>query len=346
MDQLTYVEPGRLEHLEVDEPEIRSGAEALVRPLAVATCDLDALQVRGLFPGPFAFGHECVAEVTATGDDVRAFEPGDRVSVPFQVSCGECDNCRRGWTAYCTAHPELFDRTGTEMKYGIGSGGRNWGGFLSDAVRVPYADHMLVRLPAGVDPVAVASASDNIPDGYRTVAGPLAAHPGGRVLVVGGSQSIGLYAAGIALALGAESVDYVDRAAHRLERAERIGANPVEGLPDRLPRSYPVTVDASGDPAGLGLAIRSTGTEGFCTSIGIYFEPQELPLGRMYSKGVTFYTGVAHARPALPEVLELTASGRLDPELATGQVVDWADAATALSEISDKTVVARSGSPA
>ena len=344
MDQLTYVEPGRLEHMDVDEPEIRGGGEALVRPLAVATCDLDALQVRGLFPGPFAFGHECVAEVVAVGDDVTAFAPGDVISVPFQISCGECDNCKRGWTAYCTAHPELHDSTATEMKYGIGSGGRNWGRFLSDVVRVPYADHMLVRLPSGIDPVAVASTSDNLPDAYRTVAGPLAEHPGAPVLVVGGSQSIGLYAAGVALALGAEKVDYVDRERSRLERAERIGAHPIEGLPDRMPESYPVTVDASGDPDGLKLAIRSTGTEGFCTSIGIYFEPQELPLLRMYSKGITFYTGIAHARPAMPTVLELVASGRLHPELATGQVVPWSDAATALSEVSDKTGGQRVGS--
>ena len=340
MEQLTYVEPGRLERLDVDDPEIRGPGEALVRPVAVATCDVDVMQVRGVFPGPIPFGHEGIAEVVETGDGVTGFQRGDRVAVPFQVSCGECERCRRGHTAYCTAHPELHDRTATEMKYGIGSGARNWGGFLSGLVRVPYADHMLVPLPEGVDPVTVASASDNIPDGYRTVAGPLAANPGAPVLVVGGG-GIGLYAAGVALALGAERVDYVDRDPSRLARAERIGANPVEGLPDRMPASYPVTVDASGDPDGLALAIRSTGTEGYCTSIGIYFEPQAMPLLRMYSKGITFYTGIAHARPVMPEVLELVASGRLHPELATRDVVDWADAAEALADVSDKTVVRR-----
>jgi threonine dehydrogenase-like Zn-dependent dehydrogenase len=340
MEQLTYVEPGRIEPLEAPDAEIHGPGEALVRPLAVATCDIDSMLVRGLWPGPIPMGHEGVGEITAVGDDVSGFEVGDRVVIPFQISCGACPECRRGLSAYCTAHPELQDKSGVEMKYGMGSGARNWGGFLSDSVRVPYADAMLVKLPEGVDPVAVASASDNIPDGYRTVAEPLAANPGARVLVVGGG-GIALYAAGIALALGASAVDYVDRDVSRLARAEKLGARPIEGLPEKLPDAYPITVDASADPAGLQLAIRSTAVEGICTSIGIYFQPQELPLLRMYTKGITFKTGMAHARRDLPAVLELVGSGRLHPELATGVVASWGEAVEALTELSDKTVITR-----
>ena len=340
MEQLTYVEPGKLERRDVPDAEIQGAGEALVRPLAVATCDIDNMLVRGLWPAPIPMGHEGVGDVVAVGDGVSSVAAGDRVVIPFQISCGTCDYCRRGLMAYCTAHPELRDRSGVEMKYGMGSGARNWGGFLSDTVRVPYADAMLVKLPDGVDPVAVASASDNIPDGYRTVASPLADSPGARVLVVGGG-GIALYAAGVALALGASSVDYVDRDPHRLARAEKLGARPIEGLPERLPDSYPITVDASADPAALQLAIRSTAVEGTCTSIGIYFQPTEMPLLRMYTKGITFRTGMAHARRDLPAVLDLVASGALHPELVTGVVADWGDAEDALTELSDKTVIAR-----
>jgi threonine dehydrogenase-like Zn-dependent dehydrogenase len=340
VEQLTFVEPGRIERLDVDDARIQAPGEAIVRPLAVATCDLDNAQVRGLWPGPIPLGHEGVADVVEVGDEVATVKVGDRVVVPFQISCGECDYCRRGLTNYCSAHPELDDRSGVAMKYGLGSGARNWGGFLSDAVRVPYADAMLVPLPAGIDPVAVASASDNIPDGYRTVAEPLAERPGAPVLVVG-AGGIALYAAGIALALGAERVDYVDKSPQRLERAEKLGANPIEGLPDRMDTTYPITVDASADPAGLRLAIKATAIEGVCTSIGIYFQPQELPLLRMYTNGITFKTGMAHARRDLPGVLDLVASGRLHPELVTGVVADWDDAVDALVELSDKTVVKR-----
>ena len=96
--------------------------------------------------------------------------------------------------------------------YGFGPAVARWGGFLSDLVCVPYAEHMLVPLPAGVSPAAVASASDNIADAWRAVAPPLGEEPGAPVLVVGGasSGSIGLYAVALALGLGAESVTYVD----------------------------------------------------------------------------------------------------------------------------------------
>ena len=117
--------------------------------------------------------------------------------------------------------------------YGFGAVGGDWGGFLSDLVRVPWADHMLVPLPQGLDPAAVASASDNIPDAWRTVGPPLEREPGAPVLIVGGAGagSIGLYAAGIARALGSESVTYVDADAGRRATAD--------GVRRRGPRAGP-----------------------------------------------------------------------------------------------------------
>ena len=146
-----------------------------MRPIAVATCDLDGAMIAGEtpFPAPIALGHEGVAEVVEVGDGVRSISPGTLVSVPFQVSCGECEACRRGRTGNCRSVK------GTAM-YGFGAVGGDWGGFLSDLVRVPWADHMLVPLPQGLDPAAVASASDNIPDAWRTVGPPLEREPGAR----------------------------------------------------------------------------------------------------------------------------------------------------------------------
>ena len=213
--------------------------------------------------------------------------PGDRVIVPFQVSCGACDFCRRGLTASCAT-------AGAGAAYGMAPiARREWGGALSDCVRVPYADAMLVALPAGLDPASVASVSDNVPDGWRAVAPYLERRPGAPVLVVGGAGDVALYAVAVAVALASEQVDYVDTDARRLAVAERLGARAVEQPMDgsRLGR-YPITVDHSGDVAGLHSALRSTEPEGTCTSTAIYFSAETaLPLLDMYTRGVEFRTG-------------------------------------------------------
>lgn len=331
MQQLTYTGPGRLEWREADEPRLDSDRAALVRPLAVATCDLDGLIVGGEspFPAPFPIGHECVAEVIDAGEDAGSLAPGQLVSVPFQISCGECAPCRRGRTGNCAS-------VGFMSTYGFGPAVDRWGGFLSDVVFVPYAEHMLVPVPAGLAPAAVASASDNISDAWRAVGPPLAEEPGAPVLVVGGAGpgSIGLYAAALALALGAESATYVDEDAARRQTASALGAETL-ALGQAPPRlgPFPVTVDACAQPEGLALALRSTAPDGTCTSTAIYFAEQPaLPLLEMYTKCIVFKTGRAHVRPAIPHVLSLAAEGSLEPERITSRTVSWEDGADALLE--------------
>jgi alcohol dehydrogenase len=227
--------------------------------------------------------------------------------------------------------------------YGFGAFGGDWGGALSDAVRVPYADAMLVPLPGGVDPATVASASDNIPDGWRTVAAHLAQRPGADVLVVGGGGlSIALYAVDAARALGAGRVVYADADPGRCAVAEELGAESVEGPPNGSFGEFAITVDASGAHAGLHAALRSTEPGGVCTSIGIYYEPlTPVPLLEMYTTGVTLITGRAMARATMPAVLERIAAGDLHPDRVTSNVVPWEQAAEAVSEAQTKLVVER-----
>jgi threonine dehydrogenase-like Zn-dependent dehydrogenase len=331
MQQLVYTAANELQWQEAAAPVLDSDRAALVRPRVVATCDLDALIIgaESPFTPPFPIGHECVAEVVEVGDRAGSLEPGQLVSVPFQISCGECPPCRRGRTGNCA-------NAGFMATYGFGPAVERWGGFLSDLVYVPYAEHMLVPIPEGIEPAAVASASDNIADAWRAVAPALAEEPGAPVLVLGGasSGSIGLYAAAIAVALGAGSVTYVDAEAARRATAESLGAETL-ALADAPPRlgPFPITVDSCGEPGALALALRSTAPDGTCTSTAIYFDEQpQLPLLEMYTKCATFKTGRAHARPVIPQVLELAASGALQPERVTSRTVAWEEAAQALLE--------------
>jgi alcohol dehydrogenase len=337
--QLTFQGPGQLAWEEVAAPRLSGDGDALVRPVAVATCDLDAALVDGRapLPGPFAFGHEFVAEIVEAAPGVEAARAGDRVIVPFQISCGVCERCRRGLTASCEA-------AGAGAAFGMAPiARREWGGALSDLVRVPFADAMLVPLPPGVEAATFASVSDNVPDGWRSVAPALESDPGTPVLIVGGAGDVALYAAAIAVALGAQQVDYVDTNERRLRVAEAVGANAVERPADgsRLGR-YRITVDHSGELAGLHSAIRSTEPDGTCTSTAIYFDANTpLPLLDMYTRGITFRTGRVNARTVIPQVVDLIVGGRLRPELVTAATVPWDEADTALAGLNAKTVVVR-----
>jgi len=151
---------------DVPEPVLTGPLEVLVRPLAVALCDLDVAYIANLLPTaqPYAIGHEFTAEVVAVGDAVVRFVVGDHVTVPFQISCGSCDRCQGARTADCRSVPPL-------SAFGLAPfDGGEWGAAATSLVRVPYGDAMCVLLPDGVDPVDLASVSDNVVDGYRGVA--------------------------------------------------------------------------------------------------------------------------------------------------------------------------------
>ncbi len=319
---------------EVPEPTRQHEHEALVRPVAVATCDLDQPMIFGQtpFPAPIRLGHECVAEVI---EGPGRFAPGDLVVVPFQISCGTCEPCQRGQTGNCATVAPL-------SMYGFGSLGGPWGGMLSDLALVPYADAMLVPLPDGVEPAAAASAADNMPDGWRAVAPALAERPAADVLITAGAgRSIPLYAVDAALALGAASVTYVGTDAERLDKARRLGAQVVEGRPERSLGTFPVTVDGTGTPEGLVATVRLTAWGGRCTSIAQLAAEGTLPLLELYTRGVNLHLGRAMARPCIPAIVSLLAAGRLRPHIVTSATIGWDDAPEALLEPATKLIFQR-----
>lgn len=262
MRSLVLEDTRRLAWHEVPEPERRREREAIVRPLAVAMCDLDQ---------PMIFGE-----------------------TPF-------------------------------------------------AMPVHLAEAMLVPLPDGVEPTTVASAADNIADGWRAVAPALAEHPAAQVLVVGGRvRSISLYAVDVALALGASSVTYLDPDAGRCAVAQELGATVVvQGEPERSLGAFPVTVDGTGTPEGLVATLRLTDWGGRCTSLGQLAPSGSLPLFELFTRGVHLHIGRAMARPAIPAILDLVGAGRLRPHVVTSATVAWDDAPEALLEPAIKLVVHR-----
>jgi alcohol dehydrogenase len=133
---------------------------------------------------------------------------------------------------------------------------------------------------------------------------------------------------------------YLDDDDTRLGIAASLGAQPMEGPPPRKAGTFPITVDASGNEAGLRCALNSTAFDGWCTSPSVYLDDPSLPLFSMYSRCCTLHTGRAHVRPAIPEVLAAIAAG-FDPSLVTSAVTAWEDAEEALANPPLKLVLAR-----
>ncbi len=373
MRELTYLGRRRVEWRSVAEPTLGGSLAALVRPVIAARCDGDNLpifnsvttamragvalhyldpvttELLGAHPyaAPFAIGHECIAQVVECGEAVSGFVPGQLVIVPWAISCGACRNCGDGLTSRCSAAGDSL-----LSAYGFGASMGSWGGSVSDLLRVPYADAMLVPVPESIDPMLLASASDNMPDAWRAVGPPLAQCPDAAVLVVGGAaRSIGLYAAGMAVALGAARVDYVDHHAERLAIAERLGARPIESRrgarwfdrhAPRVHGDYRVAVEASATAAGIRYALRSLAPGGICTAVGFYFARSTgLPLMQMYANSTTLHVGVSHARAGIPHVIDLVAKGAFDPLAVATVIADWDDAPQAFTTPATKVIVRR-----
>ncbi len=306
----TGIKSNPIDWRDVPAPLIHASTDALVKPIAVAACDLDRSIVNGHspFPGEFMLGHEFTAEIIDLGEEVVGLSPGDTVIVSFQPSCGICTRCGQGYSSVCRTVPN-------GSMYGIGKTGGDWSGAITDLVRVPWASFNLLKIPKGIDPVSIASGSDNLADGLRGVDGPLQRRPGASVLITG-SGSIPLYAVVCARHLGAESITLASKDPFALAVGERLGVQclPVDVWPKHF-RSHDITIDCTNDVQGLAAVIASTAPYGECTSSSIFFgESIPVPMFNMNMKGIHFHTGRVNSASQLTRILDLVGNG-LDPEL-------------------------------
>jgi alcohol dehydrogenase len=321
MRALTAAPGGRLRWSDAPAPAPPGPLAAVVHPIAAATCDLDCPLALGAtqFPLPLHLGHECVAEVLAVGEQVTTVRAGERVILPFQISCGACAACLAGNTGNCTSVPPV-------SMYGFGLTGGHWGGAFSDQLAVPYADAMLVPLPEGIEPAAAASVADNVCDAYRHLAPHLpdllCADSDAEVLILAArsprtlfSGSMPLYTGLIARALGARNVLVADSRPHIRAHAERLDLEAVHPRALRRRRPAALVVDVSG--GDLRAALASTAPDGICSSAGSLHRSARIPVLLMYGRNATLHVGRTHARALMPQVLELMLRGDLRPERVT-----------------------------
>lgn len=211
---------------EVPDPRIEQPTDAIVRITSTAVCGSDLHMYDGrtvAMPG-IVLGHEPLGVVIEVGSAVSRIRRGDRVVMPFNVSCGTCFNCRRGYTAAClTVNPTSHGGAYGYVGLGPFRGGQ------AEMLRVPFADFNCLVLPGAPgdawedDFVLLA---DIFPTGRFGT--DLAAVEPGSTVAVFGAGPVGLMAAYCSVLLGASEVYVVDYVPERLQRAERIGTTPID----------------------------------------------------------------------------------------------------------------------
>ena len=199
----------------------------ILKVVASNICGSDQHMVRGRTTAPagLTLGHEITGEVIEKGRDVERLGIGDLVSVPFNVSCGRCRNCKEGKTGLClTVNPE---RPGGAYGY-VDMGG--WRGGQAEYVMVPYADWVALRFPDKDAAMArirdLTMLSDIFPTGYHGCVS--AGVTTGSTVYIAGAGPVGLAAATAALLLGASVVIVGDSNKDRLEQARSFGCETVD----------------------------------------------------------------------------------------------------------------------
>ncbi|NAZ81582.1 alcohol dehydrogenase catalytic domain-containing protein [Kineococcus sp. R8] len=218
MRAMVYRGPYRIRVEDKDLPRIEHPNDAIVRVTLAAICGSDLHLYHGLMPDTrvgTTFGHEFIGVVESVGSSVRSLKPGDRVMVPFNISCGSCFYCARGMLANC--HNVNPNATAVGGIYGYSHTTGGYDGGQAEYVRVPFADVGPTLVPDWMHDEDAVLLTDATATGY--FGAQLGDVREGDVVVVFGAGPVGLVAARSAWLLGAGRVIVVDHLDYRLEKA-------------------------------------------------------------------------------------------------------------------------------
>jgi len=299
------------------DPVIDAPTDAIVRVTLACVCGSDLWYYRGLSPHDLgAIGHEFMGVVEEVGGDVRQLRTGDLVVTPFTYSDGTCVLCQAGWTSNCL--------------HGGGYGNHGMDGGQGEAVRVPYSDATLVKVPGSghSDEVlrSVLALSDVACTGHHAaVSGGVG--PGMTVAVVG-DGAVGLSAVLAAKRLGAARIIALSRNPDRQAVARAFGATDI--VAERGDEAIEAVREMT-DGLGVEAALECVGTrESMATAFAIARSgsivsavgaPHDVvvPIETVIFRNVGLRGGVAPARTYIPELLADVLAGRINP----GRVFDF-----------------------
>ena len=357
----------------VADPKILNPRDAIVKVTLTAICGSDLHLYDGYIPGMQRgdiLGHEFMGEVVEVGTGVHNLNAGDRVVVPFTISCGRCFYCQQGlWSLCDNSNPSAST---AERLYGSSAAGlygysHIFGGFAggqAQYVRVPFADVGPVKVPPELRDDQVLFLSDIFPTGYMA-AENCNIRPG-DIVAVWGCGPVGQFAIRSAYLLGAERVIALDHVPTRLQLARKGNAevlnfqdiDVVEHLKDltagRGPdccidavgmEAHGAAVDALYDrakqtlrletdrPHALRQAIQACRKGGTVSIPGVYGGfIDKFPIGAAFSKGLTFKMGQTHVPKYMKPLMERVQRGDIDPSFLITHRVKLDDAPEAYRE--------------
>ena len=339
----------------VPDPTILNKRDAIIKVTLTAICGSDLHLYDGYIPtmekGDI-LGHEFMGEVVEVGEEVENLQVGDRVVVPFPISCGRCHYCGREEYSLCdNSNPNAYI---AETAYGYSPAGLfgyshmlgGYAGGQAEYVRVPFADVGPMKVPEGLSDEQVLFLTDIYPTGYQAAVNCQIEE--GDTVAVWGCGPVGLFAIQSAYMLGAERVIAIDRVPERLEMARRIGKAETLDYQDedvfgelkemtggRGPESCidAVGLEAHGfgiagfydkakqavrlqtdRPTALRQAIQACGKGGTVSMPGVYGGlVDKLNLGAAFGKGLTFKMGQTHVQKHLPRLMETIQNGEVEP---------------------------------
>ncbi len=257
---IVYTGPGHVEVQSIDFPKLELGNRKLnhgviLKVVSTNICGSDQHMVRGRTTAPkgIVLGHEITGEVIEAGSDVEFIKVGDLVSVPFNVACGRCRNCKEQKTGIClNVNPA---RPGGAYGY-VDMGG--WIGGQAEYVTVPYADFNLLKFPDKAQALAkirdLTCLTDIFPTGFH---GAVTAGVGpGSTVYIAGAGPVGMAAAASARLLGAACVIVGDLNPDRLAHAKKHGFETVDvskaPIPEQIEQILGVPeVDSAVDAVGF-----------------------------------------------------------------------------------------------
>jgi threonine dehydrogenase-like Zn-dependent dehydrogenase len=339
----------------VPDPKIEHGRDAIIKVTACAICGSDLHLFDGVMPTMEkgdVLGHETMGEVIEVGSENNKLKVGDRVVIPFTISCGECFFCKKGCFSGCersNPNHQVAEKLWGHSPAGLFGYSHMLGGYAggqAEYLRVPYADVGPIKVPQGLSDEQVLFLSDIFPTGF--MAADFCNLRGGETVAVWGCGPVGQFAIKSAFLLGAERVIAIDTVPERLALAQASGAITVdfkkEDIYDRIQqmthgRGADACIDAVGTEPDIGSGFDAVvdrikvatfmGTDrphvlrqaihccrnfGTVSIVGVYGGLlDKIPMGSAINRGLTFRMAQTPVQHYLPQLLERIEKGEIDP---------------------------------